>query len=161
MYIPFDQLPEESRLWIYQSNRKLADDEVAKMSSELESFLMQWSAHGQPLEASFIIKYNRFIILAVNDQLHAPTGCSIDASVAIIQKLEKAFDIQLLDKMNVTYKTGDFIAFKSLSDFKKMVKDKSVNENTIVFNNLVNTIAEWNDFWEVEAKDSWHNRFFR
>ena len=161
MHIPFDQLPEESRIWIYQSNRKLSDDEVAKISIELENFIMQWSAHGQALEASFLIKYNRFIIIAVDDQKHAPTGCSIDASVVLIQKLEQDFQIELLDKMNVTYKTGDFIAFKSLTDFKKMVKEKSVNENTIVFNNLVNTIAEWNDYWEVEAKDSWHNRFFR
>lgn len=161
MYTPFDQLPEESRIWIYQSNRKLADDEVTKISSELEAFLMQWSAHGQPLEASFQIKYNRFIIIAVDDQKHAPTGCSIDASVLFIQTIEKQFDIELLDKMNVTFKTGDFIAFKTLTEFKKMVKEKSVNENTIVFNNLVNTISEWNDYWEVEAKDSWHNRFFR
>jgi hypothetical protein len=161
MHIPFDQLPEESRIWIYQSNRKLSDDEVTKISNELENFIMQWSAHGQPLEASHIVKYNRFIIIAVDDQKHAPTGCSIDASVVLIQKLEQDFQIELLDKMNVTYKTGEFIAFKSVADFKKMVKEKSVNENTIVFNNLVNTIAEWNDYWEVEAKDSWHNRFFK
>ena len=28
MYIPFENIPDESRIWIYQSNRKLADDEV-------------------------------------------------------------------------------------------------------------------------------------
>lgn len=161
MYTHFEQLPDESRIWIYQSNRKLSDDEVASISSTLEQFIEQWSAHGQALEASYIIKYNRFIIIAVDDQKHAPTGCSIDASVAVIQKLEKDYQIELLDKINVTFKTGDFIAFKTLTEFKKMVKDKSVNENTVVFNNLVNTIGEWNDFWEVEAKDSWHNRFFR
>jgi len=161
MYVPFDQLPEESRIWIYQSNRKFSDIEMTEISSALEDFLMAWSAHGQPLEASYLIKYNRFIIIAVNDQKYAPTGCAIDASVAIIQKIEKQFEVELLDKMNVTFKTGEFIAFKTLIDFKKLVKDKSVNENTIVFNNLVNTIAEWNDYWEIEAKDSWHNRFFR
>jgi hypothetical protein len=46
---------------------------------------------------------------------------------------------------------------KPLIDFKKMVKDKAVTENTIVFNNLVN--KEYNESWEVAAIDSWHSRF--
>ena len=62
--------------------------------------------------------------------------------------------------MNVTYKTGEFIAYKTLIDFKQMAKSKSVSENTIVFNNLVNTIEEWQDYWEVPANESWHSRFF-
>ena len=62
--------------------------------------------------------------------------------------------------MNVTYYNGEFIAHKSLIDFKKMAKAKSISKNTIVFNNLVNTVGEWQDFWEVPASESWHNRFF-
>ena len=68
--------------------------------------------------------------------------------------------VDLLDKMNVTFKLGEHIAHKPLIDFKKMVKDKAVTENTIVFNNLINTIEEFNDSWEVPALDSWHSRFF-
>ena len=63
--------------------------------------------------------------------------------------------------MNVSYKQGDFIAYKSLSDFRKMAKDKAVSKNTIVFNNLVTNIAEFNENWEVAASDSWHNRFIK
>jgi len=40
-----------------------------------------------------------------------------------------------------------------------MVKEKAVNENTIVFNNLVNTIEEFNEDWEIPAGESWHGRF--
>ena len=28
MYVPFDTLPEESKIWIYQSNRKFSDEEI-------------------------------------------------------------------------------------------------------------------------------------
>ncbi len=160
MYVPFDTLPKHSRIWIYQSNRKLSDEEVEEISTQTQSFLEDWSAHGQGLEASFLIKYNRFIIIAVNQDLQSATGCSIDASVKFIQELEQKYNIDLLDKMNVTYKQGEFIAHKPLIDFKKMAKQKAVSPNTIVFNNLVNTIQEWQDFWEVPASDSWHNRFF-
>ncbi|MFV8358568.1 ABC transporter ATPase, partial [Flavobacterium sp. XS1P32] len=70
------------------------------------------------------------------------------------------YSVDLLDKMNVTFKLGEHIAHKPLIDFKKMVKDKAVTENTIVFNNLVNNVEEYNESWEVAAIDSWHSRFF-
>lgn len=160
MYIPFEEMPKGSRVWIYQSDRKLSDDEILKTESVIKEFVEQWAAHSTPLKASYQLKYNRFIILAVDQEHHAASGCSIDASVQVIQALEKEFGVDLLDKMNVTYKTGEFIAHKSLLDFKKMAKEKAVNGNTIVFNNLVNTIEEFEEFWEIPAAESWHSRFF-
>lgn len=160
MHIPFEDLPGHSKIWIYQSNRKLSDDEVTEITEATTEFIQNWAAHGTPLEASFIVKYNRFIILAINQDLQAVTGCSIDSSVQFIQNLEQKYNIDLLDKMNVTYKTGEFIAFKTLIEFKQLAKSKSVSENTIVFNNLVNTIEEWQDYWEIPANESWHSRFF-
>ncbi len=160
MYVPFETLPEESRIWIYQSNRKFSDTEITEIEQALKEFIKNWAAHGTGLEASFITKYNRFIIIAVNQDIQHATGCSIDASVHFIQELEKKYDVSLLDKMNVTFKSGEHIAHKPLIDFKKMAKDKAVSAETIVFNNLVNTVGEWQDFWEVPAGESWHSRFF-
>lgn len=160
MYVPFENLPEESRIWIYQANRKFSDTEFAEIETAVQSFLEGWAAHGTSLEASYQLKYNRFIILAINQDVQMATGCSIDASVEFIQSLEKKYNVDLLDKMNVTFKLGEHIAHKTLLDFKKMVKDKAVTENTIVFNNLVNNVQEFNEAWEVAAADSWHSRFF-
>lgn len=160
MFVPFDTLPQESKIWIYQSNRKFSDEEIQEIESELKIFLDNWTSHGQSLESSFITKYNRFIIIAVNQEVQAATGCSIDASVQFIQNLEQKYNVDLLDKMNVTFKNGEHIAHKSLIDFKRMAKEKAVTANTIVFNNLVNTIEEFNENWEVPAGESWHSRFF-
>ena len=160
MYVPFESLPTESKIWIYQCNRKFTDDEFATIETDLQVFLENWSAHGTGLEASYQLKYNRFIIIAVNPETQATTGCSIDASVQFIQSIEQKYAVDLLDKMNVTFKLGEHIAHKPLIEFKKMAKEKAVSENTIVFNNLVNTIEEWNDNWEVPAAESWHSRFF-
>ena len=91
------------------------------------------------MEAGFEIKYNRFIVFGLNQEIASASGCSIDASVNFIQTIEKDLEIDLMDKMNVTYYNGEFIAHKSLIDFKKMAKAKSISKNTIVFNNLVNT----------------------
>jgi hypothetical protein len=58
MYILFENLPVESRIWIYQSNRKFSDDEIIEIEKDLQSFIDEWMSHGTPLEASFITKYN-------------------------------------------------------------------------------------------------------
>ena len=100
------------------------------------------------------------IIIAVNQEVQAATGCSIDASVQFIQQIEQKYAVDLLDKMNVTFKMGEHVTFKTLLEFKKLAKEKAVSANTVVFNNLVNTVGEWQDFWEVPAGESWHSRFF-
>ncbi|RKS03222.1 ABC transporter ATPase [Flavobacterium sp. 102] len=160
MYVPFENLPEDSKIWIYQSNRKFSDDEMTEIENDIKAFVENWSAHGTGLEASYLLKYNRFVIFAVNQEVQQATGCSIDSSVAFIQSLEQKYGVDLLDKMNVTFKNGEHIAHKSLIDFKRMAKEKAVTANTIVFNNLVNSIEEFNDNWEVPAGESWHSRFF-
>lgn len=159
MLVDFNTLPENSRVWIYQANRLFSDKEIEEIESKLDVFLTNWAAHGSDLQAGYIIKYKRFIVIALNQNLNSATGCSIDASVQFIQQLEKEYNVDLLDKMNVSYKQGDFIAYKTLVDFKKMAKDKAVSKNTIVFNNLVNTIMEFKESWEVPASESWHSRF--
>ena len=53
MYVPFENLPEESRIWIYQSNRKFSDAEFSEIETALQTFLESWAAHGTSLESSY------------------------------------------------------------------------------------------------------------
>lgn len=159
MLVDFNTLPETSRVWIYQANRSFTATELEEITSKLDAFIENWTAHGSDLQSGYEIKYKRFIILGLNQNVNNATGCSIDASVNFIQQLEKDYNVDLLDKMNVSYKQGDYVAYKTLKDFRKMAKQNAVSKNTIVFNNLVTNIAEYKENWEVTAKDSWHNRF--
>ena len=159
MLVDFNTLPETSRVWIYQANRSFTEDELKEIGLKLDTFITNWTAHGSDLHSGYEIKYKRFIIIGLNQNLNMATGCSIDASVHFIQQLEKDYNVDLMDKMNVSYKQGDYVAYKPLTEFKKMVKDRAVSKNTIVFNNLVANKAEYLDNWEIPAKDSWHSRF--
>ena len=161
MLVDFNTLPETSKVWIYQANRSFSDQELDEIKSKLDVFIENWTAHGADLSAGYNIKYKRFIILGLNQDVNNASGCSVDASVHFIQQLEKEYNVDLLDKMNVSYKQGEFVAYKTLTEFRKMAKDKAVSKNTIVFNNLVTNIAEFNENWEVPASDSWHNRFLK
>jgi hypothetical protein len=161
MLVEFNTLPEESRVWIYQANRSFTELEMEEIQSKLDIFIENWTAHGSDLQSGYLIKYKRFIVIGMNQNLNNATGCSIDACVHFIQQLEKDYNVDLMDKMNVSYKQGEYIAYKTLLDFKKMAKDKAVSKNTIVFNNLVTSIAEFNENWEVPASESWHSRFVK
>ncbi|MFD2697156.1 ABC transporter ATPase [Mesonia sediminis] len=159
MWVEFNALADESKIWIYQASRSFTDVELQELEMSLKDFVDNWAAHGTGLKASFLIKYKRFIILGVDAASAQASGCSIDTSVRFIQELEKKYAVDLLDKMNVTFKQGEYLAYKPLIDFKKLVKNKSVSGKTIVFNNLVNTKKELETDWEIPLEESWHNRF--
>jgi phage gp16-like protein len=159
MLVDFNTLPDTSRIWIYQANRSFTPAELEVIGAELSDFIGHWTAHGKDLNAGYEVRYKRFLVIALDQSAQAATGCSIDASVHFIQQLEKKYDVVLLDKMNVSYKQGEFVAYKTLLEFKAMAKQKAVSKNTIVFNNLVATKGEYQEHWEVPASESWHARF--
>ncbi|WP_067147985.1 ABC transporter ATPase [Pseudotamlana agarivorans] len=161
MLVDFNSLPEESRVWIYQANRSFSEEELEEIQAKLNTFIENWTAHGSDLHAGYILKYKRFIVIGLDQSQAKATGCSVDSSVHFIQQLEKDYNVDLMDKMNVSYKQGEYVAHKTLTDFRKMAKDKAVSKNTIVFNNLVTTVAEFNESWEVPASESWHSRFVK
>jgi hypothetical protein len=159
MLVAFNTLPGSARIWAYQANRSLTAEELEEIKQSLDRFIEEWTTHGSQLNAGYEIRYNRFIVIGLDQSIMGASGCSIDTQVHFIQSLEKKYDIDLLDRMNVSYKQGEFIAYKSLVDFKKMAKAKSVSKNTIVFNNLVTNKEEYEQHWEVPAEESWHGRF--
>lgn len=159
MLVDFNALPDTSRIWIYQCNRSFSEAELNELRSLLDVFLTQWTAHGADLRAGYEIPYNRFIVIGLDQSMNNASGCSIDASVHFVQGLEQKFGVDLLDKMNVSYKQGEFVAYKPLKDFKKMAKERAVSKKTVVFNNLVATKQEYQEHWEVPASESWHARF--
>ena len=150
MQVPFEALSDEARVWIYPASRPFTDDECIEITTKINAFLT----------AGVRIPYNRFIVIALDESHQEATGCSIDASVKIIQEIETTYGVTLMDKMNVSFKQGAYITYKPLMDFKKMVKTKAVTENTIVFNNLVVNKEEFLTQWEVPAHQSWHSRYF-
>lgn len=156
-----NSMPSNARVWVYQSNRKLSDEEASTISGEGEKFIADWSAHGAALKASFEVRYNRFVIIAVDEKQALASGCSIDKSVHFIKGLEQKFSLNFFDRMQVAYKKGDQILACSLSEFEKLIGQKEVDENTIVFNNMVAEKTAFENDWEVPLKRSWQSRLLK
>src|SRR5271165_5421624 len=98
------QFSENSRVWVYQANKKLSDNEANQMQNDLNSFTTSWTAHNHQLKAKGEVRYNRFIILTVDESQAGASGCSIDKSVHFIKHLEQQFNINLLDRFNLAYR---------------------------------------------------------
>jgi len=159
MFTHYKNLPDNSRVWIYQSDRAFTTEEVTFISAQAEEFINTWTRHGDDLKGSFKIKYNQFLVLAVDECFNNVSGCSIDSSVRFIKKIEEKLKIDLTDKMNVTFKDGNNINLVKLSQFQEFAKAKKINAQTIVFNNMVATKEAFEKDWEVAATKSWHKRF--
>ncbi|GGK57736.1 MULTISPECIES: ABC transporter ATPase [Flavobacteriaceae] len=159
MFVNFEDLDNNARVWIYQSNREFSNNEVEIIKEKITSFIENWLRHGDQLKASFFIKYNQFIILAVDENFNEVSGCSIDASVNLIKGLEKDFSVDLTNKLNISFKDNNNINIVSMADFQKYAKEQKITANTIVFNNMVSTKGEFENNWEVTADFSWHKRF--
>ena len=159
MLVDFNTLPDSSRVWVYQADREFSLTEVDQITQQLNIFVNNWKRHGEDLKASFQVKYNQFIILSVDEGYNDVSGCSIDASVHIIKQLQREFEVDLLNKMNVTFKDGDNINTISLKEFKEYAKQDKIKPNTVVFNNMIASKADLASAWEVEANKSWHAKF--
>lgn len=154
----YNELPPHTRAWIYQCSRALTEQETREITDKAIAFADKWTAHGKAMRASIEIFYNRFIVVFADESQAMASGCSIDSSVRFIQQLEKEHNILLLERMNVAYKKGSDVCAVHLNTFREMLEKGEVNEDTIVFNNLVNTKADFEKSWEVPLKESWHKQ---
>jgi hypothetical protein len=152
------QMPNDARVWVFQSNKILSDVEVINVNKAGLNFIEGWKAHGASLKASFDILYNRFIIIAVDEKQASVGGCSLDSSIHFIKELEKQFNLNLLDRMQVAYRNGNEILSCNLSEFEKLAVQNIVNESTIVFNNMISSKNDFDNKWEVNLKQSWQSR---
>lgn len=152
-----------TRIWIYQSDRFLTDEEVEVVKQTLEKFVKQWTAHGNQLAGTFEIRYGLFVILMVDEEKAMVTGCSIDKSVHLLKKIEQALDISLFDRLQVAYRGAVHapIRLTSQRDFRQLLAKGDINPSTaVVFNNMISSAEELEIAWEVPIKDSWHARVF-
>ncbi|NGM64691.1 ABC transporter ATPase [Sphingobacterium sp. SGR-19] len=151
------------RVWIYQSNRFLQQDEICKIEQVLEEFVAQWTAHGSQLAGSFEIRYDLFIVLIVDEEKAMVTGCSIDKSVHLLKKIEQALGISLFDRLQIAFRPyiSQPIQVVPQDHFRHLLVTGEVNPDTaIVFNNMVTSAEELETKWEVPMKASWHARVF-
>ena len=151
---------ENTKLWIYQADRKFTHTEISEISNLLNGFTSTWQAHGQNLNAGFEFRYELFIILWVNENVATASGCSIDSSVRIMKEIEQNYEVDLFNRFNMAWKEQGEVKVAKREDFEKLVSDGTIKNETIVFDNMLTSGAFLENKWEVPFSESWHSKVF-
>ena len=154
----YKDLADHSRVWIYQADRQLSNNEVEEIKKHGAHFISNWAAHGSDLQAAFEVFYYQFIVLFADETQVKASGCSIDSSVRFMKELEKQYQLDLFNRLNLTYKLGGEIKMMAMADFQAALQTGTLDDHTIVFNNLVETKADFETNWEVPVSESWHKQ---
>lgn len=160
MYYKFDQLDDLSRIWLFQSTEYLEFEKVERISARLMNFVEGWQAHGNDLKASFTILHNRFVVVALDEASYQATGCSIDKLTHVIQALEKELQISLLDPTQIAFRDENgLIQTIHMVDFRAALDSGDFDQDTVVFNNLIELKRQLDNEHETNVARSWHRQW--
>ncbi len=159
MWIDFDTIANTARIWVYTANRSLTDAEVLHINTALPVALGSWAAHGQPLLASARVIEHRFVIIAVDEDQTLPSGCSIDASTHFLKGLGQTLQVDFFDRSIAFQGVDGHIETVPALAAKQAVVAGKIKAETLIFNSLVKTKAEFMTNWTQSAVDSWLRKY--
>ena len=159
--VSFEALPDESRLWVFGVERTLAEAEQESFLSAVDQFLETWVAHGVPLTCGRDFRRGRFLLVAVDEASAPPSGCSIDAMVAVLKNQERRLGVRVLDNTPVWFVADGEVQRTSRSEFGRLAEEGAVGPGTGGFDNTVTRLKDARlGRWEGPARESWHQTVF-
>ena len=160
--IDFSKLPDHGRLWVFPASRDLDAEARAATLRVVDDFLDGWAAHGAPLRSGRELVEGRFLLVGVDVDAEAPSGCSIDALVRRIREHGDAIDARFIDHAPIWYRDDQGV-IKSVSRaaFRALSEAGEVTADTPVFDTSLTTLAALREGrLEGPARDSWHGRVY-
>jgi hypothetical protein len=83
------------------------------------------------------------------------SGCSTDGSVRLIKEIEQRFGVNLFDRLMLAFRIKDKVQTVPLSQLPYALENGFIDEETLYFNNTVQTKEELETRWLIPLKDSW------
>ena len=157
MYTPFEEMSEKSRAWVYILSKNIDMNVARDLESILKNICDEWQSHGQIIKSSYLISYNRFILLFAEDN-NSVSGCSIDQSNNKLRKILNQLKIDLQPNSKIGIFNKSKIEF-----FKKNELINLINNNKIdLFQKMINTTIKnklsFEKEWVQQIKYSWINK---
>ena len=92
-------------------NGSVKSGEIDEIEAKVKTFIEHWKSDDENFKVSYRFLYNRFIIFIVDVSNIELTNTDIDTSVLFILSLQETYKVDLLDKMNVCFKQGEFVQY--------------------------------------------------
>jgi hypothetical protein len=156
MYLPIEQMPDHSHVWVYQANRPFSASEIQSIENYLAPALTQWAAHGAGLNASFEIRFQQVIVIAVDETVNAASGCSIDASTRWFKEMGAALGIDFFDRSTAIVE-GDEVTLLPLTALKN---NPLLTPSKDVIPLQTESLGAYRSGWLQRADSTWLQRYF-
>ena len=143
------------RVIIYPASRSFTPKESKVITEKLYDFLATWAAHGKPLSSSFKIEKNQFIVVCVDEDVEAASGCSIDALGGVLKEIEAEFELGLFDRMKATFVENGEVKTLKLQDFRKGLKNGEISADIDVYDFSKNTYVAYLSDFLLPLRRSW------
>ena len=160
MVIQFDKISSHSPIWVFQSNKILDSSLISQIEVDVNNFLNNWTSHNLEMKSSYKILHRLFLIISVENNFSNPSGCSIDKLINFIKNINQIYNIDFLNRLNVSFRHENKIKVVELIEFKNLILNGIIDSDTIVFNNMIHTKAELNENWETKVSESWYKKYF-
>lgn len=160
--VPFDQLPDDARLWVFAAARPLDDAQQQALLAHTDAFLVRWAAHGAPVVGGRELRHGRFLLVGSDERATGVSGCSIDTLFHTLGELERQLGVPMRDSSLVYFRdqAGEIQA-EPRPAFRQRAAAGGVGEDTVVFDNTIGTVGELRGGgWEKPLRESWHARAF-
>lgn len=154
--VPFDSLPDSSRVWIFGAASALSADAATALLRDVEVYLEGWKAHGNPLTVGSQLREERFLVVAVDQKQEGATGCSIDGLFRVLQGLESSLGTSLVGGGRVYYRDGHGkVAAAERDDVAGLASSGAITKDTVVFDTSLTDLGAFRATFERPARDSW------
>jgi hypothetical protein len=154
-----NELPAHARVWIYQADRLLTDSEQQMLTDAALQFVGQWAAHGTPLTGTAQVLNGYFLVIGVDEEQAAASGCSIDKSVNFVKALGQQLNVDFFNRLNIAVE-GDGIDLVPLNKFETLVAEGKITPDTYIFDNTITTAGNFINSWHTKASATWLSRYF-
>lgn len=155
-HVPFETLPDSSRVWIFGVDRPLSEADAARLLKTVDGFLHQWAAHGAPLRAGRDWLEDRFLVVAVDQSTAGASGCSIDGLFRQLQQLEQELSAGIVGGGRIFVRDPDgAVRLTTRPELKAAARAAELSPETPVFDLTAQTLAEFRERFERPARESW------
>lgn len=154
--VSFASLPDESRVWVFGSDRTLENRDAERLLAEVDRFLASWKAHGVPLTCARDWRDSALLTIGVDTTQENASGCSIDGLFRTLQTLERSLGTRLLGGGRVFYRDqSGRVHCVGRDRLPDLAATGSVGEDTLVFDTGLTTAGEWRERFEAPARETW------
>lgn len=152
--IPAD-FADEARVWIYQSSRPFSEREEREIEEQLHQFYTQWLSHGEKVNGWAGLLFRQFVVIMADETGTAVSGCSTDSSVRVIKSFERQYNVQLFDRLTITFLVRDQPEMLPFNQIQYAIDKGYIGKDTLMFNNTVSSKQELLSQWLIPLSMSW------